>query len=303
MRVVLFLLALALSALASEYNLKPVKVADKMWCVFGELTAPTPQNKGFVSNVCWVEGEKSVTLFDAGPTELFAKELDMEIFKTTAKKVSSVIVTNYHDDRILGAGYFQKRGAKIVAHKNIISDMAKNESKILRMQRLLPSQVYGQTTIVKPDTLFDGKEFEINGVKLLKLSAIAETPSDIVVWAPKQNAIFTGNIVFDGRLLNYDDDSRADGWIEALEKIEAMKPNIIISGHGDKLDKAGVVTTKSYLQTILRGAKKAIDDGVELENITKIVKAEEFSSLLNFKELHHRNLYNLYGHFELGYIK
>lgn len=294
---------LPLMLFANEYDLKLVKAADSLWCVFGDLKPPSKENKGFVNNICWVDGKEGVTLLDAGPTESFGVELEAQIQKTTGKKVSTVVLTNYHDDRILAASYFQKRGAKIAAHKNIVADIAKNEAKIMRMRMILPPSLYGQTAIPKPDILFDGDSFEIGETRLLKLSAVSETPSDIAVWLPKQKAVFAGNLVFEGRLLNYDDDSRADGWLAALDKLEALKPKIVIAGHGAKLDRAGIKSTRGYLEAIYKGTKKAFDDGVELENITKSVKADEFSYLTNFEMLHPRNLYNIYGQFELGVLK
>lgn len=300
---IFIMLLCILSLFGAEYELKPVKISDSLWCVFGDLKPPTKENKGFVSNVCWVDDGKSVVLLDSGPTEQFGSELEEQIVKTTGKKVDAVIVTNYHDDRMLAAGYFQKRGAKIVAHKNIVADMVKNEAKILRMSMILPPQLYKQTAMIKPDILFDNESFEFGGVKLLKLSAVAETPSDIVVWLPKQKALFAGNIVFEGRLLNYDDDSRADGWLDALSKIEKINPAIIIPGHGTKLDFSGVMQTKAYLRSIYVQIKKAFDDGVELENLTKTVKSDEFRTLVNYEMLHPRNLYSIYGQFELGAIK
>jgi len=293
----------AMSLLAFEYDIKPVKIADSLWCVFGDLKPPTKENKGFVSNVCWVDGKEGVTLLDAGPTEIFGKELEVQILKTTGKKVSTVALTNYHDDRILAAGYFQKQGAKVVAHKNILSDIAKNEAKIMRMRMILPSSLYEGTFIPKIDVTFDADSYALGDMSLLKLSKTAETPSDIAVWLPKQKAIFAGNLVFEGRALNYDDDSRVDGWLEALSKIEKMEPRLIIAGHGTKTDAMGIKETKGYLEAIYKESKKAFDDGVELENLTKRVKASEFSYLTNFEILHPRNLYNIYGQFELGALK
>ncbi len=303
MKKIILLLSATWSLFAAEYELKPVKVADSLLCVFGDLKPPSKENKGFVSNMCWVDSKEGVTLLDAGPTEIFGKELDAQIRSTTGKKVSTVVLTNYHDDRILAAGYFQKQGAKVVAHKNILSDIAKNEPKIMRMRMILPSSLYGNTAIPKIDVTFDGDSYVLGDVTLLKLSKTAETPSDIAVWLPKQKAIFTGNLVFEGRVLNYDDDSRADGWLEALSKIEKMEPRLIIAGHGTKLDATGIKETKGYLKAIYKETKKAFDDSVELENLTKTVKTNEFSYLTNFEMLHPRNLYNLYGQFELGTMK
>jgi hypothetical protein len=58
MKVIFTILLCFVSLFATEYNLKPVKVADYLWCVFGGL-----KPLGFVNNICWVNEGKNVTLF------------------------------------------------------------------------------------------------------------------------------------------------------------------------------------------------------------------------------------------------
>lgn len=61
------LLLIAFSAaniFAAEHELKPLKVADSLWCVFGDLKPPSKENKGFVSNICWADEFSYLTNFE-----------------------------------------------------------------------------------------------------------------------------------------------------------------------------------------------------------------------------------------------
>lgn len=303
MRSIALGLLLVVSAWSLEYNIVPKKVSDGMWCVFGDLMPPTKENKGFVSNICWVENSENLILLDAGPTAKFANELEKIIGRTTPKKVSTVVITNYHDDRILAATYFQERGAKVVAHKNIISDIQNNPQKFERLPRLLPPSLYANTKLPKIDIAFESEKLDLGAVILYKMSKIAETPSDIVAYMPKQKAVFAGNILFGDRAINYDKDSNINGWLEALEKIEKLDALIYIPGHGLKSDATSFDETKRYLGKLYSSTKKAYEEGTELEKITQTIPMPEFSYLINYKDRHTQNLYNLYEHFELERVK
>lgn len=303
MKILIVYLLFLSSLLSSTYTLEPKKIDDGLWCVFADLMPPTKENKGFVSNVCWVENGDSLTLLDAGPTALFAKELERAIAQTTDKKVTNVVITNYHDDRIFGAGYFQSRGAKIIAHKNILSDTKNNPQKYMRLEKLLTKEEYAGTKLPKIDTIFDSQSYTLGSVEVYKLSDIAETPSDIVVYMPKQKAIFTGNILFGERGLNYDKDSNINGWLEALDKIESFEVEHFIPGHGTKTDSSSFEVTKEYLTKLYTQTKEAYENDIELENLSKTVTMDEFSALINYKPRHIQNLYNLYEHFDFRKVK
>ena len=303
MKILTVYLLFISSLLSSTYTFEPKKISHGLWCVFADLMPPTKENKGFVSNVCWVENGDSLTLLDAGPTTLFAKELEIAVAKTTNKKVTNVVITNYHDDRILGAGYFQSRGAKIVAHKNILSDIKSNPQKYTRLEKLLTKEQYTDTKLPKIDTVFDSQSYLLGSIELYKLSDIAETPSDIVVYMPKQKAIFAGNILFGERGLNYDKDSNINGWLEALDKIESLEIEHFIPGHGTKTDSSSFKVTKEYLTKFYTQTKEAYENDIELENLSKTVHMNEFSHLINYRPRHIQNLYNLYEHLDFRKVK
>lgn len=297
MRKLLWLL-LPLGLWAFSYDLRPVKAAEGIECVIGAIDGPNAQNGGFVSNICWADLGPSVALLDAGPTLRFAQELEALILKRTGKPVSHVILTNYHDDRILAASHFEGRnGVKILGHRSILSDIAANPVKFERLPNLLPPKLYAGTKIPSQIETFE-KELIIKGdrltIKLLKLSEASEAPSDIAVFIPEAKLVFAGNILFNERALNYADDSHMAGWIEAIEAIRALKPAIIVAGHGAITDSNGYKTTLEYLTALKTQVDKHYDDGLELDEVVKATDLGGFSHLRNFDALNGKNIYNYY---------
>jgi len=58
----------------NNYSLKPIEINSDITCVIGDFNPPTKSNKGFVSNMCYIDIGDSLVALDAGPTYSFAKE-------------------------------------------------------------------------------------------------------------------------------------------------------------------------------------------------------------------------------------
>ncbi len=299
MKKIILIAAIVFSFLnANIYNFDFKKVADGIECVIGDFNPPTKENKGFVNNSCFIDVGDGLVVVDPGPSFNFAKEFAAAAEKLSGKKVKAVVVTNYHDDRLLGASYYASKNIPVIAHKNIIEDIKKNPQKFERMKHILTKEEFKGTKVVTPNTLFE-KEYDINGtkrvVKLLKLSYVSEEKSDIVVWVPDNGFLFAGNIVFNNRALNYTKNSNMKGWLEAIEKIKALKPKIVLGGHGSIMGADAYKTTEEYLKALQSQVKKAYDNDVDLIDLPKHLHLEKFKDLKHVKELNRHNATDYYN--------
>jgi len=299
MKKIILIAAIVFSFLnANIYNFDFKKVADGIECVIGDFNPPTKENKGFVNNSCFIDVGDGLVVVDPGPSFNFAKKFAAAAEKLSGKKVKTVVVTNYHDDRLFGASYYASKNIPVIAHKNIIEDIKKNPQKFERMKHILTKEEFKGTKVVTPNTLFE-KEYDINGtkrvVKLLKLSDVSEEKSDIVVWVPDNGFLFAGNIVFNNRALNYTKNSNMKGWLEAIEKIKALKPKIVLGGHGSIMGADAYKTTEEYLKALQSQVKKAYDNDVDLIDLPKHLHLEKFKDLKHVKELNHHNATDYYN--------
>jgi cyclase len=287
---------------ADFYQLKPIKITKDISCVIGDLHPPMKSNKGFVSNMCYVDMGDSLVVLDAGPTYNFAKEFYAVMKKEYPKlKVSHVILSNYHDDRIQGASYFKELGAKIVGHITINEDIDENPSKFERMKRILPKEVYNGTKVIHADTLVEGGDF-IKGshktLEIIKPSEVSEEKSDIAIYSKDDSFLFVGNIVFNGRLLSYKNTSNIDGWIEAIENLAKIDAEHFLGGHGIEYGKYSYKPSLEYLQILRRDVKKAYEDGVDLIDVKKYVKTQKFKYMNHFDQLNSLNISAYYNQLE-----
>lgn len=296
------ILVATLSLFGQTYDLKPIHITKDITCVIGDLNPPTKENKGFVSNMCYVNIGDSLVVLDAGPTYKFAEDFYGLMKKEYPKlEVSHVVLSNFHDDRVQGAGFFQEKGAKIVGYKNFNEDIKGNLEKFERMKMILNPEVLKGTTIPKADLLVENG-YEIKGSKktltIVKPSRVSEEKSDIAIYSKSDSFLFVGNIVFNGRMINYTKNSSVDGWIEALENLAKMDAKYLLGGHGKEYDAKSYQTTLEYLKTLKDGVKKGYEEGVSAIEIGKVVDTKKFNFLYYYEQLNYGNIQNLYNQLE-----
>ena len=302
-KITSLLLLIASYAMGSEvYHLKPVKVSDSLYCVIGDIDGPSKENLGFASNVCYANLGDKVVVIDAGPTYKFASELDALIQNQFHLPVSDVVLTNYHDDRIQGASYFKEHGASIIGSDKINEDIKKNPQKFERIVKVVPAEIYKKTEVVMADKVFEksytikGKNYDIFLEKPAKKGA--QSPSDIIVTIPSQKFVFAGNIVFNGRMINYAKDSNMEGWLKSLKYIKSLGVKYVLGGHGANMQSDAYKTTQEYLTKLKTQVEKAYDNDVELEEIMDNVNLKEFDFLKHFQSLNGKNVYNYFMQLE-----
>ena len=299
----LILLSMAVVGLFGNiYDLKPVKITDDITCVIGDLHPPTKENKGFVSNMCYVDMGNSLVVLDAGPTYKFAKEFYSLMKKDYPKfEVSHVVLSNYHDDRVQGASFFKEKGARIVGHKTLNEDIKENPDKFLRMKMLLSKEDYEGTKVIHADTLVDGG-YKIKGSKkileIIKPSKVSEEKSDIAVYSKDDSFLFAGNIVFNGRLLSYKKTSNIDGWIEAIENLAKMGVKNFLGGHGVEYDRDSYKPTLEYLKILRDDVRAAYEEGIDVIDIKEHVNTRKFDYINHFEQLNGMNISTYYNQLE-----
>lgn len=90
---------------------------------------------------------------------------------------------------------------------------------------------------IEPTIMFDDKyEFELGGVKFELLSTPGETYDHLTVWLPKYKAAFVGDNYYDSFPNIYTLRGTQPRWaldyINSLNKVLALKPEILIPSHG-----------------------------------------------------------------------
>ncbi|MDO9073670.1 MAG: MBL fold metallo-hydrolase [Rubrivivax sp.] len=296
--VLLVFLGLSVSAQAAQ-ALVPRPVAPGVWFVQGEAALGSSANRNFISNAAFVVTAEGVVVIDALGSPVLAEELLQAIRKITPQPVRQVIVTHYHADHIYGLQVFKAAGATVVAHRAareyLNSDAAQKRLETSRQEffpwvdektRLVPADRWiGADTVIE----LGGERFHV------RHAGPAHTPEDLVVFAERAQVLFAGDLVFRGRIPFVGQaDSRS--WIDALNGLIALKPRLIVPGHGpvstDPLP--DLEMTRNYLAFLRQSMGEAAANLEPFEEAYARADWSAFSGLPLFRAANRINAYNTY---------
>jgi glyoxylase-like metal-dependent hydrolase (beta-lactamase superfamily II) len=270
----------AMPVWAVDVVFKPV--AEGVYAYVGEIEGRTYDNEGLNANIGLVVTNAGAVLIDSGATFQSARKIHEAARKITSQPVKWVINSGDQDHRWLGNGYFTAQGITTIAHANAQADMQNRSGEHLEGLKVLKERLDGTVAslptrfVTGPDTRLElgGTVFE------LKHRNGGHTPGDTLVWLPQKNLLFAGDVVYVDRVLGLHPVSNTRNWLESFAVIDALKPQVIVPGHGNVTNLATAQAhTRDLLLNLRAHMKKAVDDGVDLSAAVKSFDAKPFARL------------------------
>jgi glyoxylase-like metal-dependent hydrolase (beta-lactamase superfamily II) len=291
------MLALASSALALD--VKPV--AKDVFAIVGPKEQRSAENLGNNATFGVIVTPEGVVLVDPGGSWKGAEAIDKAIAGVTDKPVKVVINSGGQDHRWLGNGYWNSKGAKIIASEAAIADhKARGAMQMEGLKQFLGDKLAG-TEPVYADTAFkDEMKLSLAGVNLLiRHAGQAHTTGDSFIWLADRKVMFTGDIVYVERILGVGPQSNSGSWIKAFEAMANLGPSQVVPGHGGPTDLATAKRdTLDYLANLRNGMKALIDKGGSLADAPKVDQSA-FRHLEQFDSLAGRNAAQVFTEMEL----
>lgn len=200
-----------------------------------------------------VSGKTDAVLIDAQFTLADAEKVAQEI-KKSGKKLTTIYVSHGDPDFYFGLEVFKKHFPEVTA---FASPATVEHIKATAQKKL---DVWGErlgkaitSNIVLPQVL-KGNSIELEGQQL-EIIGLEEFPTKTFVWIPSIKAVVGGINVFGTTFNLWMADAQTtvarNQWIDVLNKIETLKPEIVIPAHANSespFDVSAVKHTKSYIQ-------------------------------------------------------
>lgn len=252
-RIMLVLCTLSVAAIAKaqegDISFKSTELAPGLYMLEGQ--------GGFTGgNLGLITGEDGVVLIDDGLEPLVDLTLSA-IESLTGDPVDFVINTHAHGDHTGANDALHGRGATIVAHENLRTQLIKD----------------GASRAALPELTFtDAVTFHLNGHTANVFHvANAHTDGDSVIYFPEVNIIHTGDVMFN-KLFPYVDmegGGSVAGYIAAQKKMLSIANNDtkIIPGHGELANKADLQTAVDMLEDAQSRVKALVDAGKSQEEV------------------------------------
>lgn len=287
----------------SEISMELKKAADDVYFVIGRNGVPDADNEGFMSNAGFAVTEEGVVVYDALGSPSLGWKLLSKIRSVTDKPVTHVIVGHYHADHIYGLQVFKEHTeATIWAQKRGTEyfEGSGAERRLEQRRQALFPWVDEDTRVVAPDETFgESKTFDM-GDKRIELVHVgpAHAPDDTMMIVHGPDVVFSGDILFDGRIPFIGDNVDTKNWLEGVERVAAMDPppSMIIPGHGPAEENASraIAFMRGYITKLRDSMGEAVEDLQPFEQAYNKVDWSDYEGLPAFEATHRRNAYHVY---------
>lgn len=200
------------------------------------------------SNSGFIVRENDVVFVDnsdwLGKTKVDLDYLSVHI----GKPIKFLVNTHFHPDHTFGNQLFN---CDIIASDKAPELFKLNEMELLKwlreenvpevLQNLRAIKITYPTKLVEDRTTLDDSHPLI---KLIHLGG--HTPDSLVVFVPEENAIFTGDLIFQGSH-PFMVGSNINEWLSALEWLKSCGATLFLPGHGEPCSRKDVEFMYSYL--------------------------------------------------------
>jgi glyoxylase-like metal-dependent hydrolase (beta-lactamase superfamily II) len=254
------------------------------------------------SNCAFLVTDEGVLVIDTRQHPAHGRDLIERIRKITDKPVKWVINTHAHGDHYYGNPAFKAAGATIIAHRDVVAGMIKNEQLELKRRlaffkslNLDPAEV----KTVLPDMTFDSRMTIKLGGRIVEIMYLGpgQNPGDTLIYFPHARALYVGGPFANNNWSNMSFTPSMDGWIALLQKLAAMdNVDMYLPGHGDVGTRGDVLDEAKLLSEVQAAVKAAIAAGMSRDEVVKKLRFPQFADRRNYDriDVFLEALYHLY---------
>ncbi len=299
-RILTLTTALLLNGQAVASALETIKVKENIYAIVGGLEQRSPSNLGNNATFGFVVTSEGVVLIDAGGTELGAKAIEQEVRSVTDKPIVTVINTGGQDHRWFGNHYFASLGAETITAMATAADHLKRQSMQIEGMKNFTQDGWVGTEPQVAKTLIESEtDYQLGDTEFSVIPVgPAHTANENFVWFPKEQVLFSGDVVYVERMLGIMDHSNHKPWLETLARIEALNPSVIIPGHGHPTSlETAKRDTFEYLNFLREEVAAILDDGGDMQSISTIDQSK-YEYLISYESLHGANAQRVFEEME-----
>lgn len=268
-----------------------IQVAPGVFVVRGAPGAADEQNLGRIGNMGFVVGPGGVVAIDTGTSYEHGRDLLTEITRVTPLPVKLALVTHTRPEFLFGGGAFRDRGIPVRMHRRTATLMAARcETCLKTLKTVVGERPLAGTALYKPDQVFDDPHaLDLVGRRLRVLHfGHSSGPGDIAVLDEATGTLFAGGLI-DARRVPDIQDSDLPGWHRALRELQALRPRLVVPGHGAPAGPELIDGVEQYLAALETKVRTIVAAGASLLGAADDADLPAYAAWDQYEVIHRRN--------------
>lgn len=201
-----------------------------------------------------VVGSRRCLVVDTGTDETHGAEFAAAIREITTTPWT-LVITHAHFDHFLGTAAFgpcpvwaHTRCAKAIRDTARAQQREWAEHYRARGKPELAGRIERARIVPPTDLLTDRVPLDLGGRTVeLRHPGLGHTDHDVVVHVPDAGVLFAGDLVEQGAPPSTGPDSTPDQWPSTMDTLLALRPRVVVPGHGEPVDPEFVRTQRDEL--------------------------------------------------------
>ncbi len=249
------------------------------------------RNLGRIGNAGFIVGESGVVAIDTGTSYAHGRALLAAIRAVTDKPVKLALVTHTQPDFLFGGQAFQDAGIPVSMHERAARLMAARCENCLKQLRLTVGEApLAGTEMYKPAHTFE-QAHTLDGigreVRVLYFGH-SSGPGDIAVLDVASGTLFAGGLL-DAQRVPDIQDGDLTGWKNALASLRALRPRLVVPGHGPVSSAALFDMERDYLVALEAKTRELVAEGTSLLAVPDAGDLPAYRQWDQYELVHRRN--------------
>jgi len=231
-----------------------------------------------VPNVGIIVGDKAVLVVDTGLGPPNGAKVLAEAQKLGGSRTLYLITTHVHPEHDLGAQAFPAttRLIRSTDQNKDIAEFGLQVANVFASMSPVRAELLKGAEFRNADITFERDyDVDLGGVRASIMAMGANhTRGDTAIWIEADGMLFAGDIAMKAQPAFASPYSNLAHWLASLDRLEALKPRLIVSSHGPNGDGTAFITGyRAYLMELRDRTAAEKRAGKTLEQVTETLTA------------------------------
>jgi glyoxylase-like metal-dependent hydrolase (beta-lactamase superfamily II) len=207
-----------------------------------------------VPNVGFVVGEKAILVVDTGLGPRNGAAVLEVAQRLGGARILYLVTTHVHPEHDLGAQAFPQ-STQLIRSQDQLKDIAEfglQLAKVFASRAPINAELLAGADFRKADITFDQSyDLDLGGVRA-RLIALGpnHTRGDTAIWIEPDRVLFAGDVAMKAQPAFASPYSSIRQWLASLDRLDALKPVLIVPSHGPTGDAGFIAGYRAYLTDI-----------------------------------------------------